>query len=138
MALGFTSSIRAEKLRHDRRPAEALAELERGARDTPFVAAWTSPFVSQAYERYVRAELLHELGRDDEALRWYATFGDNSPYDLVYLAPSIYRQASIYDARGDSVRALERYSAFVALWAASDPELQPWVAQARRRIAQLR
>jgi tetratricopeptide (TPR) repeat protein len=137
LSKGFALSVAAERLRQQGHPEQALAELERAARRTPFVPAWTSGFVSQAYERYVRAELLHDLGRDDEALRWYGVFGDNSPYDLVYLAPSLYRQAQIYDARGQATLALDRYKRFVALWKDADPQLQPLVASARERIARL-
>jgi DNA-binding SARP family transcriptional activator/tetratricopeptide (TPR) repeat protein len=137
LSKGFAMSLAAERYRQAGQPAQALAELERGARETPFVPAWTSGFVSQAYERYVRAELLHDLGRDDEALRWYGAFGDNSPYDLVYLAPSLYRQAQIYDARGQKAMAVERYKRFVELWKDADPQLQPIVASAKSRIALL-
>jgi TolB-like protein len=135
---GFASSIQAEHERVAGRPEAALLALERSARPSPFVAAWTSSFVAQAYERYQRAELLHQLKRDDEALRWYGTFGENSPYDLVYLAPALYRQAQILDGRGDRRRAAERYARFVELWKDCDPELQPFVVTARARLAQLR
>jgi DNA-binding SARP family transcriptional activator/TolB-like protein len=137
LAKGFALSISAERLRKLGQPARALAELERGARETPFVPAWTSGFVSQAYERYLRAELLHDLGRDDEALAWYGTFAENSPYDLVYLAPSLYRQAQIYDARKQKALALERYKRFVALWKDCDPQLQSLTTNAKMRIASL-
>ena len=137
IATGFALSIGAERLRQQGQPARALAELERAARATPFVPAWTSGFVSQAYERYQRAELLHDLGRDDEALRWYGTFGENSPYDLIYLAPSLYRQAQIYDARGQKSAAIERYKRFVALWKGCDPQLQSLTTNAHSRIARL-
>ena len=137
LSKGFALSVEGEHLRQQGRPTQALAEFERAARTTPFVPAWTSGFVSQAYERYERAELLHDVGRDDEALRWYSVFGDNSPYDLVYLAPSLYRQAQIYDARGQKVLALDRYKRFVELWKDADASLQPMVSSARQRIAQL-
>jgi TolB-like protein len=138
MAEGFAQSIRAEHERMLHHPAAALGYIERGRRKTPFAPAWTSGFVSQAYERYLHAELLHELGRDDEALRWYGTFAENSPYDLVYLAPSLYRQAQIYDARGNKALAAQRYESFLALWKECDPELAPLTANARTRLASLR
>ena len=137
LAKGFTHSIHAEQLRQQQRPGEALAAIERGTRHTAFVPAWTSGFVSQAYERYVRAELLHELGRDDEALRWYGSFGENSPYDLIYLAPSLYRQAQIHQARGQSAMAKQRYARFVELWKGCDSEMQPMIADARAQLAKL-
>jgi tetratricopeptide (TPR) repeat protein len=135
---GFAASIRAEHERVAGRPAAALAQLELGARATPFVAAWTSGIVSQGYERFERAELLHELQRDDEALRWYRTFGENSPYDLVYLAPSLFRQAQIYDARGQRALAIDRYSQFIALWKDCDAELRPMRTTAELRLSALR
>ena len=137
LSKGFAHSIHAEQLRQKERPGEALAALERGTRQTAFVPAWTSGFVSQAYERYVRAELLHELGRDDEALRWYGSFGENSPYDLIYLAPSLYRQAQIHQARGQSALAKQRYARFVELWKGCDAEMQPMIADARAQLAKL-
>jgi tetratricopeptide (TPR) repeat protein len=137
LAKGLALSISAERLRKQGQPARALADLERGARETPFVPAWTSGFVSQAYERYLRAELLHDLGRDDEALAWYGTFAENSPYDLVYLAPSLYRQAQIYDARKQKPQAIERYKRFVELWKNCDPQLQSYTTNAKMRIARL-
>ena len=135
---GFASSIRAERARMLGHSDSALVELERAARATPFVAGWTSGIVSQAYERFTRAELLHALHRDDEALRWYGTFAENSPYDLVYLGPALLRQAQIHESRGERRLAVERYTRFVELWADCDEELRPLTALARARITALR
>jgi DNA-binding SARP family transcriptional activator/TolB-like protein/tetratricopeptide (TPR) repeat protein len=135
---GFALSIRAEYERALGHSTLALNLLEQGARATPFVAAWTSGIVSQGYERYLRAELLHELKRDNEALRWYGTFGENSPYDLVYLAPSLFRQAQIYDARGEKALAVQRYTRFIELWKDCDAEFRPMTALAQQRLAALR
>ena len=68
---------------------------------------------------------------------WYGTFGENSPYDLVYLAPSLYRQAQIYDARRQKAQAIERYKRFVELWKNCDPQLQSFTTNAKMRIARL-
>ncbi|MEO8561598.1 MAG: BTAD domain-containing putative transcriptional regulator [bacterium] len=138
MKAGLVLSVRAEHEKKSGRAAAALAALEQGARATPFVAAWTSSIVAQSYERYQRAELLHALGRDDEALRWYGTFGENSPYDLVYLAPSLLRQAQIHDARGERALAVALYMRFVDLWSDCDPELRPMTVAARARLAALK
>lgn len=138
LAEGFAFSIRAERARALGQRDSALAALERGARATPFVAAWTSGIVAQAYERFLRAELLHELGRDDEALRWYATFAENSPYDLVYLAPALLRQAQIHDARGERRLAADRYARFIDRWSECDDEFRPMLTAARSRLESLR
>lgn len=137
LSRSFASAVRAEELRAHKHPAQALLELERGAHGAPFVRSWTSGFVSQAYERYQRAELLHELGRDDEALRWYGSFAENSPYDLVYVAPGLYREAQILESRGQRRQAAARYARFLELWKDSDAEFRPVTADARRHLAML-
>ncbi len=137
IARGFRHAIRAELARARGATAEALAEIERGSRASPFVPAWTSAFISQAYERYERAELLFALGRDDEALRWYATFNENSPYDLIYLGPALYRQGQIHERHGRARAATEDYARFVALWRDCDEELRPLSEDAARRLRAL-
>jgi DNA-binding SARP family transcriptional activator/TolB-like protein len=87
-----------------------------------------------ADERFLRAELLHAVGRDDEALRVYASFPDPQGYDLQYLALSHLGRARIHDARGDVGRAATHYRRFIALWSEADPELQPLVLEARARL----
>jgi DNA-binding SARP family transcriptional activator/TolB-like protein len=87
-----------------------------------------------ADERFLRAELLRALGREDEALRVFASFPDPEGYDLHYLALSHLGRARIHDARGDAGRAATHYRRFIALWADADPELQPLVLEARARL----
>jgi tetratricopeptide (TPR) repeat protein len=87
-----------------------------------------------ADERFLRAELLHALGRYDEALRVYASFPDPQGYDLHYLALSHLGRARIHDARGDAGRAATHYRRFIAFWSDADPELQPLVLEARARL----
>lgn len=79
-------------------------------------------------------QLLRELGRDEEALRWYASFPDPSVYDLMFLAPAQLRRAEIHDRRGERPQAAEHYRRFLELWQDADPELQPLVTQARQRL----
>jgi tetratricopeptide (TPR) repeat protein len=47
------------------------------------------------------------------------------------------RLGELYEARGDSKKALEYYGKFVDLWKDADPDLQPRVADVRKRIAEL-
>jgi tetratricopeptide (TPR) repeat protein len=93
-----------------------------------------SPFYTHLHERFARAELLHELGRDDEAIPWYRVFA----YDLLYTAPAHLRLAQIYARRGERQKAIEHYSHFIKLWKDCDPELQPMVQQARDALVRLR
>ena len=55
----------------------------------------------------------------------------------MYLAPSQLRQAEIYDRRGDRDEAVKHYRRFIELWQNADPELQPLVVGARKRLAEL-
>ncbi len=68
--------------------------------------------------------------------------GTASPWDAgVYQTtqPGAYfRMAELYEARGDRARAIDFYGRFTELWREADPQLQPRVAEAKRRIAELR
>lgn len=91
-----------------------------------------------AAERFLRARLLQRLGRTEEALRWLSSIPDPSGYDAVYLAPSHFLRARIYDERGDSARAAWHYARVVELWRNADAELQPMVRTAQSRLERLR
>ncbi|MGH7649685.1 MAG: hypothetical protein ACREND_16340, partial [Gemmatimonadaceae bacterium] len=138
MRAGLRFAVRGEIARAAGTPAAALTAFEHSARLTPWVTSWTSAFVSQAHERYARAELLHQLGRDEEALRWYRTFDENSPYDLVYVGPASYRQGQILEAHRRPAEAVVQYQRFVSLWRDCDPELKRFTDDAARRLAALR
>ncbi|MGE5091278.1 MAG: BTAD domain-containing putative transcriptional regulator [Bacillota bacterium] len=72
-------------------PAAALRELESGRSEAWFQLTVASPFYSQAFERFMRAELLRELGREAEAEGWYRSIAERSPYELIYRAESAAR-----------------------------------------------
>lgn len=62
----------------------------------------------------------------------YRLFGDPA------WLPGIYnRLGELYEAKGDKAKAESYYTKFVALWEKADPELQPKVAEAKKRIARL-
>jgi tetratricopeptide (TPR) repeat protein len=82
-------------------------------------------------------------GQPDSALVWYerlirAPAGLGNPEtERRVLAPTYRRLGELYEARGDTERAVRYYGAFVELWRDADPVLQPLVADVRARIAQL-
>jgi tetratricopeptide (TPR) repeat protein len=119
------------------RRQEALALLE-GARfwttHSALDGTGDSPFYIHLHERFARAELLHELGRQADALPWYRSL----TYDLLYTAPAHLRLAQIYERRSERQKAIEHYSRFLELWRNSDPALQPLVQQARQALVRLR
>ena len=57
--------------------------------------------------------------------------------DGVERAAALERLGELYEAKGDIPRAVERYNAFVSLWKNADAELQPKVAEVRRRVQRL-
>ncbi len=89
-----------------------------------------------AGERWLRAELLRALGRDQEALGWYDTFTDDWG-EYWFLAPAELRIAQLREKRGERREAARSYRRFVALWHDADPELQPLVHAAEARIRTL-
>ena len=132
LARTFGRSLRARILLHGGRPAEALTELEK--------AGWERTAQlsgAEASDRYLRAELLHQLGRDEEAVGWYESIAQRASYELVYVAPAERRLATIYRAYGDQAAAREYSQRFVDLWRNADPALQPVVAEAERQVAAL-
>jgi tetratricopeptide (TPR) repeat protein len=93
------------------------------------------------YLRLGRAYDLAEM--PDSAIvmfeRYLATpfFARGRP-DAWFLAGVLKRLGELYEARGDRARAATYYAKFVELWKDADPELQPKVADVRRRLARLR
>ena len=132
LAHTLARSIRAHVAAAGGRPQEALTDLNAADWETA-----ASVFVAEAYDRYFRAELLADIGKDDEALGWLRSIAERASYELVYLAPAQLRQAEIYDRRGDRDEAVKHYRRFIQLWQNADPELQPVVDGARKRLAEL-
>jgi len=86
-------------------------------------------------ERFFRAELLHALGRDDEARPWYDSF--QGGYDLPFIAAAHYRAGEIEEHLGNRERAVFHYGRFLSMWRDADAEFQPLVARARAAQARL-
>ena len=57
--------------------------------------------------------------------------------DFTVPAPTMEAVARMYEQRGDTARAVQAYRDFVEMWKRADPELQPRVAAARKRIEAL-
>ena len=122
--------------RSDGKPEAALRFLER-MHPAATRSELESPILSRALERFQRAELLEELGREDDALRWYHSFAQLSPYELVFLAPARLGEARVHDRLGRLGEAAAGYARFAELWKDADPESQAMVFEARRQAARL-
>ena len=64
--------------------ATALARLDRSRPTLWFQQAVASPFYAQAFERYMRAELLAAEGRQREAVGWFESLVERTPFELIY------------------------------------------------------
>ncbi len=93
-----------------------------------------SPFFALTRERFLRALNLREVGRNEEALKWFSTFGEVSVYDLAYLAPARFHRGQMLEGLRDLDSAALEYRQVLELWAHADPELLPLVEQARARL----
>jgi tetratricopeptide (TPR) repeat protein len=117
--------------------ADGIALLERARIQTYYQNTVASPVYSISFQRYLRAMLLEEVGRLEEAILWYGSVEQISMYDLVFLAPAHLRRAEIYERRGQLDRAAGHYQRFVELWSNCDPELRPLVDHAEQRLSEL-
>ena len=63
---------------------KALAYLEGRRPAVWFQHAVASPFYSQAFERYMRGEMLVALGRVEEARGWFESLVERTPFELIY------------------------------------------------------
>jgi tetratricopeptide (TPR) repeat protein len=105
--------------------------------ETYYVTAFAFPELSQARERYLRGDALARVGRNEEALRWFGSFAEFSPYDMLYAAVGHRRRGEILETLGRREEAAREYARFIELWKDADPELQPAVRDARLALARV-
>ena len=117
---------------------EAIAALRQAAEGVCDLCPL--PLLGRAYEL---------AGEADSAMSVYERFVTTpSTYRLIgpgpiigtdayYLAGTYQRLGELYEKRGRRDKAIAYYGRFVALWKDADPELQPRVADVRRRLTRL-
>jgi tetratricopeptide (TPR) repeat protein/tRNA A-37 threonylcarbamoyl transferase component Bud32 len=122
----------------ERKTDSAVAQFRRGDADadglpTRNCTVCTPLFVGLTFDRGERADSARKY------LTQYAEMAGTGRtfIDRFYLAPALFRLGELNESAGDAKRATEYYGRFVDLWQNADPELQPRVAEARRRIDQL-
>jgi tetratricopeptide (TPR) repeat protein len=130
--------LRAQIAAHGGRAAEGLRLLEQlELAPTALAMINVLPFGARPHERYLRGELLASLGRERDALAWFASLGALSGPETAFRAPAHLRQAELYERLGEQRQAAQHYTRFLELWNDSDAELQPLVRAARARLAEL-
>jgi tetratricopeptide (TPR) repeat protein len=125
-------SLRARLLLAQGSKVQALAMLES--------ARWERArtySIAEASDRFLRAQLLQELGRDADALDWYRTIAQRASHEAVYRAPGEFAQAQIEDRRGNPALALAHYKRFREMWPQPAAEVAWMTAEADRRIVAL-
>ncbi len=137
LAADLAHGIRAELTMQGGNAQEALDEVEAMRHETYYITAFAYPELSQARERFLRGEALARLGRSEDALRWFGSFAEFSPYDMLYAAPGHRRRGEILESLGRREEAAREYARFAELWKDADPELQPAVRDARAALARL-
>jgi hypothetical protein len=123
----------------ENKPRDALDEFRRGDVDydgqparecgicldfnlaRAFDAAGAADSAITAYERFLSGH-------------YYLRITETDPLGLAFAHR---RVAELYDAKGDRQRAAVHYAAFVDQWKNADADLQPHVAEARRRLSSL-
>ena len=96
-----------------------------------------TPFATRANERFLRAEILAALGRNAEALEWFASLGDGSVTEIPLRAISHYRQGEVLERLSRPRDASAQYARFLELWSNADPEFQQMVHSARQKMTAL-
>ncbi|MGD2120437.1 MAG: BTAD domain-containing putative transcriptional regulator [Gemmatimonadota bacterium] len=80
--------------------------------------------------RTVLGYALMELERWEEAIPYLAEWSSTNSYLHYHLARA-------YEGMGEHGKAAKEYTFFVEAWKDADPELQPWVEDARRALERL-
>jgi tetratricopeptide (TPR) repeat protein len=129
-------SVRAHVLRARGETGPALEELGKIDYFPRFEFISVSPFFSQALDRWLRGELLWELGDREAALAWYNTLSDGWG-EFLFAGPAHLRQAQIYEELADTVSAINHYDKFLELWGDADPEFEGLLVGAEGALAAL-
>ncbi len=120
------------------RAREALVEFRAAANSD----SGSLEFITNGETDARMARAFDKAGQADSALVWFErvarvrNFGSYIPA-MLNLPIAYRRLGELYEARGDTPKALENYRAFVKLWANADAELQPQVREVQQRIARL-
>jgi tetratricopeptide (TPR) repeat protein len=117
----------------ERQPAQAVPSLAAATAGSGRCELCYLADLGRAYD---------EAGNADSALAVYQRYIETpSPFrrftDGLMLAGTLKRAGELYEARGDTARAVTAYARFTSLWKNADPELQPRVAEVRQRLESL-
>jgi eukaryotic-like serine/threonine-protein kinase len=130
-------STLAEILLAEKKPLEAVRELWKSDSLPDGPAGECGPCLYSALGR------AYDLANLPDSAIFYWERHISTPFaaklsdEAPVLAGIHKRLGELYEAKGDTSRALAHYTAFLALWKNADPELQPKVEEVKRRVAKL-
>jgi tetratricopeptide (TPR) repeat protein len=107
------------------------------------VAYRESPPVCRYCIDFKMAEAFDRSGMLDSALVYYQRWANDGEGNWGAVVYNVwqplgwFRLGELYQAKGDKERARDFYGKFIDNWKDADPELQPKVREARRRMAEL-
>lgn len=121
----LTRSLDAQAHRLQGRPADALHAIEGATTDVWYQHAIASPFFAGTFDRLLRASLLEQAGRKDEALAWYGSMTERSAWELPFAAPAALGAARINAEAGRRSEAARWFGRAAAIWKDCDESLRP-------------
>jgi tetratricopeptide (TPR) repeat protein len=123
----------------DHKAAEAIPELRRSDRlpDGPIDACVMCLSIDLADAFDAAGMTDSAIVHYERAINEYATERLSQGIDALLRAPFSRRLGELYEQKGDKAKATKYYLIFTELWKNADPELQPQVAEIRRRLARL-
>jgi tetratricopeptide (TPR) repeat protein/tRNA A-37 threonylcarbamoyl transferase component Bud32 len=134
----WVRDIQGEIAIAEKRPADAIVDFRKA--DTTYDGRPTRANSTNALFNIGRAFDL--ANQPDSAIvmweRYLTTFTAGRLVDDAFALAGIRKRlGELYEAKGNRAKAIEHFTQFVDLWKNADPELQPSVAEARRRLARL-
>ncbi len=116
----YAATVRANVARDRGRPAADVLTLLEPVRGRVPAAVYSRPLFSLERARFLRAEALHGVGRDDEALRWLNDSFTVFRAGVYYKAPVLHLTARIHDANSRPDEARAAREAFERVWSRAD------------------
>ena len=130
--VGYREQMRGVAAIADNRPKDAIP-LYNAALKGEVGRETAGPLLAQAYDL---------TNQPDSAIAEFERYTETVDGFLFsrrfFYAGTFKRLGELYEAKGNTVKAVENYQKFVDLWKDADPELQPAVKSAKARLDELK
>jgi tetratricopeptide (TPR) repeat protein len=100
LTFDLASGVRAQIALAEDRTEDALAAMESIRQDIFYQMTMSSPYDAGILERFARGLLLHEVGRNEEAIGWLAHLGEVNPVGQAFRPAALLRLGEIRGAGG--------------------------------------